>query len=96
MTDLSSDKEEREPELEVMADMAGELIQAKMDIAKRDTQMTHVLRIGTFHMELIPDKEIDVREMFNEILDKLMEKYGDTLLEVTFPHPPAPDGRHYG
>ena len=94
MIDSSSNEEVQE--IEVIADMAGELIQAKMDIAKRDTQMTHVLRIGTFHMELIPTDEVDVREMFNEILDKLMEKYGDKLLDATGAHPPAPDGRHYG
>ena len=91
MTDSSSD----EPEIEAMADMAGELIQAKMDMAKKDTQMTHVLHVGSFHMELIPSKDIDVREMFNEILDKLMKKYGDKLLEVG-DIPPTPDGRHYG
>ena len=93
MTDLSS-----KPEAEdtgVMADMAGELIQAKMDMAKRDTQMTHVLHIGTFHMEIIPDKSINIREMFNEILDKLTKKYGDKLLDVTMPMK-EPDGRHYG
>ena len=94
MTDLSS-KPEVSKDTEVMADMAGELIQAKMDMAKRDTQMTHVLHIGTFHMEIIPDKSINIREMFNEILDKLTKKYGDKLLDVTMPMK-EPDGRHYG
>ena len=46
-------------------------------------------------MELIPSKDIDVREMFNEILDKLMKKYGDKLLEAGAT-PSTPDGRHYG
>jgi hypothetical protein len=95
MTDLSSEEPPKHPDVEVMADMAGELIQAKMDMAKKDTQMTHVLHVGSFHMELIPSKDIDVREMFNEILDKLMKKYGDKLLEVG-DTPPTPDGRHYG
>ena len=95
MTDLSSEESPKHPDVEVMADMAGELIQAKMDIAKKDTQMTHVLHIGSFHMEVIPDKEIDARDMFNEILDKLMEKYGDKLLEGGAT-PSTPDGRHYG
>jgi hypothetical protein len=93
MTDLSSKPEPEDTG--VMADMAGELIQAKMDMAKRDTQMTHVLHIGTFHMEIIPDKSINIREMFNEILDKLTKKYGDKLLDVTMPMK-EPDGRHYG
>ena len=69
MTDSSSD------EREVIADMASELIHTKMEMAKRDTQMTHVMRIGTFHIELVPNKDLDVKEIFNEILDKLMDKY---------------------
>ena len=51
MTDLSS--EAPNPE---MANMAGELIQAKMDMARQGTQMTHVLRMGPFHMEVVPSK----------------------------------------
>jgi len=94
MTDSSSD------EKEAMADMAGELIHAKMEMARKDTQMTHVMRIGTFHMEVIPAKDIDVREMFNEMLDKLMKKYGDKLLEITIQQAKSdsdPDKvRHYG
>jgi hypothetical protein len=92
MTDSSSNNEK-----EVIADMAGELIHTKMEMAKKDTQMTHVLHIGTFHMEIIPDKNINIREMFNEILDKLTKKYGDKLLEVsTHSIGEKPDGRHYG
>ena len=78
MTDSSSDVEE----IEAMADMAGELIHAKMEMAKKDTQMTHVMRIGTFHMELVPDEDIDVENIFNEMLNKLMKKYGEKLLEI--------------
>ena len=96
MTDLSSEEPPKHPDVEVMADMACELIQAKMDMAKKDTQMTHVLHVGAFHMEVIPDKEIDVRDMFNEILDKLMKKYGDKLLEVGDTPPTPMDGKHYG
>tara|TARA_Y100001951_G_scaffold82903_1_gene71614 strand:- start:533 stop:802 length:270 start_codon:yes stop_codon:yes gene_type:complete len=74
MTDSSSNTE--------LAEIAGELMQTKMEMARKDSSMTHVMRIGTFHMELIPDKDIDVREMFMEVLDKLMEKFGDKLLEI--------------
>ena len=88
MTDSSSERE-------VVADMASELIAAKIETAHKDTQMTHVLHVGSFHMEVIPDKDIDVRDMFNEILDKLMKKYGDKLLEAGAT-PSTPDGRHYG
>ena len=65
-----------------MASMAGELMQAKMDAARKDTQMTHVMRVGTFHMELVPDAKINVAEVFSEALDKLMDKYGDKLLDI--------------
>ena len=94
MTDSSSD------EKEAMADMAGEPIHAKLEMARKDTQMTHVMRIGTFHMEVIPAKDIDIREMFNEMLDKLMKKYGDKLLEITIQQAKSDTDpekvRHYG
>ena len=67
MTDSCSDTEE----IEAIADMAGELIHTKMEMARKDTQMTHVMRIGTFHMELVPDEDIDVENIFNEMLNKL-------------------------
>ena len=64
MTDLSSD----EPEIEAIADMAGELIHTKMEMARKDTQMVHVMRIGTFSIELVPAKDIDPEGIFNKIL----------------------------
>jgi hypothetical protein len=78
MTDSSSDV----GEVEAIADMAGELIHTKMEMAKRDTQMTHVMRIGTFHMELVPDSGINVEKIFDKMIDKLMKKYGEKLLEI--------------
>jgi hypothetical protein len=71
MTDLSSN----DP---VMAELAGDLIQAKMDASK----MTHLLRIGTFQMEIAPNEKIDVRAFFNETLDRLISAYGEKLLEI--------------
>lgn len=71
MTDLSSN----DP---VMAELAGDLIQAKMDASK----MTHLLRIGTFQMEIAPNENIDVRAFFNETLDRLISAYGEKLLEI--------------
>ena len=71
MTDLSSN----DP---VMAELAGDLIQAKMDASK----MTHLLRIGTFQMEIAPNEKIDVRAFFNETIDKLIAAYGEKLLEI--------------
>ena len=72
MTDSSS---EPNPE---MADMAAELMMAKMDASK----LTHLLRIGTFQMEIAPTDNIDVRAFLSETIDKLIEKYGEKLLEI--------------
>ena len=88
MTDLSS-----EPRNEDMANMAGELIQAKMDMARPGTQMTHVLRMGPFHMEVVPSKDIDVEKMFQNVMDDLYEKYGDKILSISFAETQQ---RHYG
>jgi hypothetical protein len=70
MTDSSS-----EPD---MGEMAGQLMMAKMDANK----MTHLLRIGTFQLEVAPNEDIDVREFFSETLDKLISAYGEKLLEI--------------
>ena len=99
MTDSSSDKVDRMNEESAdMAEMAAELIHAKMDSARRDTQMTHVLRVGTFHMELVPDSDINVERIFDKMIDKLMKKYGDKLLEINIQQlkSETTDVRHYG
>ena len=70
MTDSSSDID--------MGDVAGLLMMAKMDANK----MTHLLRIGTFQLEVAPNEDIDIREFFNETLDKLISAYGEKLLEI--------------
>ena len=70
MTDSSSDVD--------MGDVAGQLMMAKMDANK----MTHLLRIGTFQLEVAPNEDIDIREFFNETLDKLISAYGEKLLEI--------------
>tara|TARA_Y100000593_G_scaffold92987_1_gene186283 strand:+ start:679 stop:954 length:276 start_codon:yes stop_codon:yes gene_type:complete len=91
MTDSSSKDD-------LMGDMAAELMQAKMDSARKDTQMTHVLRIGTFHMELVPDDNIDVNSIFQETLDKLMERYDKDLLTINIQQMNESSGKlaHYG
>ena len=90
MTDSSSNDREE------IANMAGELIQAKMDSAKKDTQMTHMMRIGTFHMEIVPDASINIEELFNNMLDKLMKKYGDKILTMNINQIADGSNRHYG
>jgi len=94
MTDSSSEMNEATAD---MADMAAELIHAKMESAKADGHMTHVLRIGTFHMELVPDSNINVEDIFNTMIDKLMKKYGEKLLQINIQQIKADaEQRHYG
>ena len=88
MTDLSS---KGEPDRSAMASMAGELMQAKMDGARKETSNTHILHVGTFHMEIVPDKDIDIAQVFKEVLDDLYEKFGDKLIAE-----PEGEQRHYG
>ena len=86
MTDSSSDNE--------MAEMASELIQARMDVAS--SKFTHLLRVGTFQMEVAPTEDVDVREFFNEVLDKLMDKYGEKLLQIDISQTQGPTGTMHG
>ena len=87
MTDLSS---KESPERNEMASMAGELMQAKMDEARKGANNTHILHVGTFHMEIVPDKDIDIAKIFRDVMDDLYEKYGDKLIQV------EGEQRHYG
>ena len=89
MTDSSSDSYSQRDD---MASMAGELMQAKMDAARKDTQMTHVLRMGGFHMEIVPSKDIDIEKMFKSVMEDLYEKFGDKVLDGSI----EPQQRHYG
>ena len=88
MTDLSS--KESPDERNAMANMAGELMQAKMDEARKGSSNTHILHVGSFHMEIVPDKDIDIAKIFKEVMDDLYEKYGDRLISS------EPEQRHYG
>jgi len=86
MTDSSSE----------MAEMAAELISTKVESARKDTQMTHVLRIGNFHMEVVPSDRVDVEKMFKETLSMLMKEYDDKLLEVSMNNVEGKQQAHYG
>ncbi len=79
MIDSSSDKL---PDKTEIAEMAADLFQAKMEAqaAKHSQGQTHMLRIGQFHLEVVPDKDIDVEKIFEKILSDLFERYGDKLL----------------
>jgi hypothetical protein len=76
MTDLSSDDKD------AMAEMAGDLIQAKVDAARQPQNLTHLLKFGSFHMELVPNKSIDVEKIFKDVIADLHDKFGDKILEI--------------
>jgi len=75
MTDSSSDEQE-------MAEIAGELMQAKMQSAKNRGQMTHMLRMGNFHIEIVPDSDIDVEEFFTKTMNNIWDRFGKDALDV--------------
>ena len=75
-----------------MGDMAGELMMAKMDANK----MTHLLRIGTFQMEINPTSDVDVEKFFSETIDKLVSAYGEKLLEIDVKMQQSPMGGMHG
>tara|TARA_R100001463_G_scaffold91009_2_gene145675 strand:+ start:561 stop:839 length:279 start_codon:yes stop_codon:yes gene_type:complete len=77
MTDLSSKDNDS-----AMTDMARDLIEAKMDAARQPQNLTHLLKIGSFHMELVPNKNLDVESTFKEIIADLHAKFGDKILEI--------------
>jgi hypothetical protein len=77
MTDLSS-KDDKD----AMAEMAGDLIQAKMDAARQPQNLTHLLKFGSFHMEIVPNKNIDVEKIFKDVIADLHAKFGDKILEI--------------
>ena len=76
MTDSSS---EESPE---MAQMAGELFQAKIDAARGPQTMTHLLQIGSFRMEIVPDKNIDIEQVFKDTIADLYNKFGAEVLKI--------------
>jgi hypothetical protein len=78
MTDLSS----KEGEKDAMAEMAGDLIQAKMDAARQPQNLTHLLKFGSFHMEIVPSKSIDVEKIFKDVIADLHDKFGNKILEI--------------
>ena len=77
MTDSSSKGESPE-----VAQMAGELFQAKIDAARSPQTMTHLLQLGSFRMEIVPDKNIDIEKVFRDTITDLHEKFGADVLKI--------------
>ena len=62
--------------------MAQELMEAKMALGQARNQMTHMLRMGNFHIEIVPNKDIDIEKFFEKTLDNLFDRFGKDALEV--------------
>ena len=77
MTDSSSEGESPE-----VAQMAGELFQAKIDAARGPQTMTHLLQLGSFRMEIVPDRSIDIEKVFKDTIADLHKKFGDNVLKI--------------
>ena len=77
MTDSSSNGESPE-----VAAMAGELFQAKIDAARSPQTMTHLLQLGSFRMEIVPDRSIDIEQVFKDTIADLHEKFGSVVLKI--------------
>lgn len=93
MTGLSSKKDDSD----AMTEMAGELIQAKMDAARQPQSLTHLLKFGSFHMEIVPSKSIDVEKIFKDVISDLHAKFGDKILEIDIKGlQPSQDGVMHG
>ena len=65
-----------------MAQMAGDLMQAKMEAARASQTMTHLLQIGSFRMEIVPDKNIDIQQVFKDTIADLHKKFGPEVLKI--------------
>ena len=77
MTDSSSNGESPE-----VAQMAGELFQAKIDAARGPQTMTHLLQLGSFRMEIVPDRNIDIEKVFKDTIADLHDKFGSDVLKI--------------
>ena len=79
MTDSSSDSYSQRDE---MAAMAGELMEAKMQATQARNQMTHMLRMGNFHIEIVPNKDIDIEKFFDRTMNNIFDRFGKDAFEV--------------
>ena len=79
MTDSSSDSYSQRDE---MAAMAGELMEAKMQATQARNQMTHMLRVGNFHLEIVPNQDIDIEKFFDRTMNNIFDRFGKDAFEV--------------
>ena len=44
--------------------------------------MTHLLRLGSFQIEVVPSRDIEIEKIFKEIIADLYEKFGEEVLKI--------------
>lgn len=82
-------------EVDATADMAAELIQAKIDAAQnKDSSLTHMLRMGSFHMEIVPSEDINIEDFFTETMKRIFKEYPET--SKFWNQGESVNGKHYG
>jgi len=69
-------------EKQQMVDMAGELMNAKMEAARNSATMTHLLQLGSFRMEIVPSSDINVEQIFKDTIADLYDKFGPEVLKI--------------
>ena len=79
--------------------MAQELMEAKMALGQARNQMTHMLRMGNFHIEIVPNKDIDIEKFFTKTMNNLFDRFGNDALDVKVTgmdniKPPSGGGMH--
>jgi hypothetical protein len=62
--------------------MAQELMETKMALGQARNQMTHMLRMGNFHIEIVPNRDIDIEKFFENTMNNLLDRFGKDALEV--------------
>ena len=61
--------------------MAQELMEAKMALGQARNQMTHMLRMGNFHIEIVPNKDIDIEKFFTKTMNNIFDRFVNDSLE---------------
>ena len=82
MTDSSSDTE-------AATDMVKDLISAS-----KDTPLTHMIRIGAFHMEIVPNEGIDIEKFFTETMKRIFKEFPEQ--SRFWKCSDETNGKHYG
>ena len=57
-------------------------MEAKMQATQARNQMTHMLRMGNFHLEIVPNQDIDIEKFFDRTMNNIFDRFGKDAFEV--------------